>query len=110
MSQSQCFTCQKKIDVSSNFLCAYCGGLPIHQTVDEAVVEMITHVGTLNAKIEVLRTFFKILGLPTSDKRNQTLGALNFLFLRLSHQLTSFHEFTTNPNDPWAKQLLQISS
>lgn len=110
MSQIQCFTCQKKIDVRYNFLCKYCGSLPIHQTIDEAVVEMITHLGSLNAKIIDLRTFFKTLGLPTSDKRNQTLGALNFLFLRLSHQLLSFHEFITNPKDPLAQQLLQQNS
>ena len=109
MSQSQCFACQKKVDASS-ILCPYCAGPPIHQTIDEAVMEMVTLVEKLNVKVADLRTYFTTLGLPPSDKRNQTLAVLNFLFLRLSHQLISYHELTTNPNNASRKEILEKNS
>lgn len=92
-----CKECGKKIE-STDFLCPFCGRLPVKVSIIENAEEMLPLTENLNTKINLMRDFFDTLNLTPDDERNQLLGSLNQITGWLHTQLIIFTKFFKTPN------------
>ena len=97
--KQSCRICGKKIE-PEEFLCPYCGCLPISIQIIDGAKEMIPLTIKLNTKINLLRDFFGTLKLSPDDERNQLLGSLSQITGWLNTQLIIYTNYFKTPDSP----------
>lgn len=100
-----CVTCGKKIEPVTDFICHYCGRLPITMDLFDAMDEMAKLTVKLNDKINRLRQFFDTLNLPHDDERNQFLGSISMLSGWLNIQLIIYRDYARGTNSPIGRKI-----
>lgn len=105
MKKQKCYTCTKKINPETDFLCPYCGGLPVFIQFIDAMAEMVQLTVKLNNKINSLRNFFKTLNLAHDDERNQFLGSISMITGWLNLQLVMYRDYSKNSDSPIPKKI-----
>lgn len=106
MKKQSCVKCNEKIDLKKDFLCPFCGKLPISLDLFAGIAEMADLTVKLNHKTNLLVQFFKTLNLPHTDERNQLLGIINQLLAWLNLQLVIYRDYGSTTNSPIAQKLV----
>jgi len=107
MKKQPCVKCGKKIDPQNDFLCPYCGRLPIDMDMFGAMKEMIDLSGKLNNKINSLRDYFDTLNLSYDDERNQFLGSISQIIGWLNIQMGLYYEYGRKTTLPIPQKILR---